>query len=169
MQMLVREPERWQCLSEEQAMEQLVMGFGLHVLAKDTLGYKAALSWAKWAKRARPWRLPAADIARWRCEVDVASHRATATELGGERYPLTGQSAGRQTWHERLGDVDGAGTLALNLSPAGNLAEAAANLFDMLHDADATTASLIGVAPVPADGLGEAINDRLRRAAAPRG
>ena len=68
-----------------------------------------------------------------------------------------------------FGDVDGAGTLALNLSPAGNLAEAAANLFDMLHDADATTASLIGVAPVPADGLGEAINDRLRRAAAPRG
>ena len=68
-----------------------------------------------------------------------------------------------------FGDVDGAGALALNLSPAGNLAEAAANLFDMLHDADATTASLIGVAPVPEGGLGEAINDRLRRAAAPRG
>ena len=56
----------------------------------------------------------------------------------------------------------------LNLSPSGDLREAAANLFDMLHIADATGTSTIGVAPIPNEGLGEAINDRLQRAAAPR-
>ena len=49
-----------------------------------------------------------------------------------------------------------------------NIQEAAANLFDMMHAADATGAAIIGVAPVPGTGLGEAVNDRLRRAAAPR-
>jgi L-threonylcarbamoyladenylate synthase len=56
----------------------------------------------------------------------------------------------------------------LNLSPSGDLAEAAANLFDYLKQADATGAAKIAVAPIPNRGLGEAINDRLIRAAAPR-
>jgi L-threonylcarbamoyladenylate synthase len=55
-----------------------------------------------------------------------------------------------------------------NLSPQGDLTEAAANLFRLLHELDATGPEIIAVAPVPAHGLGEAINDRLRRAAAPR-
>lgn len=55
-----------------------------------------------------------------------------------------------------------------NLSRSGDPVEAAANLFRMLHDIDATGASIIAVAPIPTSGLGEAINDRLRRAAAPR-
>lgn len=55
----------------------------------------------------------------------------------------------------------------LNLSPAGNLAEAATNLFAMLRALDAE-AEAIAVMPIPATGLGEAINDRLQRAAAPR-
>lgn len=55
-----------------------------------------------------------------------------------------------------------------NLSPAGDLREAARNLFSMLHELDATGAETIAVAPIPQDGLGEAINDRLARAAAPR-
>lgn len=55
-----------------------------------------------------------------------------------------------------------------NLSPAGNLVEAAANLFSMLHLADAQGFARIAVAPIPPEGLGEAINDRLIRAAAPR-
>lgn len=67
-----------------------------------------------------------------------------------------------------FGAVAGAGTERLNLSPDGDLIEAAANLFDMLHRADSGDASVIGVAPIPEIGLGEAINDRLRRAAAPR-
>ena len=52
-----------------------------------------------------------------------------------------------------------------NLSPSGNLAEAARNLFAMLHELDAAGAASIAVAPIPETGLGEAINDRLRRAA----
>ena len=55
-----------------------------------------------------------------------------------------------------------------NLSPSGDVVEAAANLFRMLHELDATGARRIAVAPIPATGLGEAINDRLKRAAAPR-
>ncbi|MCR9124527.1 MAG: L-threonylcarbamoyladenylate synthase [Rhodobacteraceae bacterium] len=55
----------------------------------------------------------------------------------------------------------------LNLSPDGDLAEAAAHLFEYLHRLDAMGRP-IAVAPVPETGLGAAINDRLRRAAAPR-
>lgn len=55
-----------------------------------------------------------------------------------------------------------------DLSAAGDLREAAANLFALLKRADAAGASGIAVAPVPGHGLGEAINDRLSRAAAPK-
>lgn len=55
-----------------------------------------------------------------------------------------------------------------SLSVSGDLVEAAANLFSMLRAADAIGAITIAVMPIPPDGLGEAINDRLRRAAAPR-
>ncbi len=55
-----------------------------------------------------------------------------------------------------------------NLSPAGDLIEAAANLYAALRLLDATGVRTIAVAPIPDRGLGEAINDRLRRAAAPR-
>ncbi len=55
----------------------------------------------------------------------------------------------------------------LNLSPSGDLHEAARNLFSMLHELD-EHATRIAVAPIPHHGLGEAINDRLNRAAAPR-
>ncbi len=66
----------------------------------------------------------------------------------------------------------GTGTADLNLSPTGNLTEAAANLFSMLRKMDALTqaagADHFTVAPIPQHGLGLAINDRLTRAAAPR-
>ena len=58
-----------------------------------------------------------------------------------------------------------AGERVWNLSQARDLQEAAANLFSALRAADRSGASAIGVAPIPHDGLGEAINDRLRRAA----
>jgi L-threonylcarbamoyladenylate synthase len=53
----------------------------------------------------------------------------------------------------------------INLSPSGDLAEAAAHLFAALRSLDASGATAIAVMPIPAYGLGEAINDRLRRAA----
>ena len=58
-----------------------------------------------------------------------------------------------------------AGAGIWNLSPAGDLREAAANLFAYLREADRTDPAGIAVAPVPQAGLGEAINDRLKRAA----
>lgn len=57
---------------------------------------------------------------------------------------------------------------ARDLSPSGDPVEAAARLYRSLRDLDATGAEAIAVAPIPAIGLGEAIADRLRRAAAPR-
>ncbi len=72
----------------------------------------------------------------------------------------------------RFGGEPQAGTertaAVFDLSPSGDLAEAAANLFDMLKQADASGAAMIAVGTVPNHGLGEAINDRLARAAAPR-
>jgi L-threonylcarbamoyladenylate synthase len=56
----------------------------------------------------------------------------------------------------------------MNLSPRGDLNEAAANLFGYLRALDARGASAIAVMPIPEEGLGEAVNDRLRRAAVGR-
>ncbi|MCB1383546.1 MAG: threonylcarbamoyl-AMP synthase [Notoacmeibacter sp.] len=68
---------------------------------------------------------------------------------------------------DRIAGADTA-RLVLNLSERGDLAEAAANLFAHLHALDACGANAIAVETIPAEGLGEAINDRLARAAAPR-
>lgn len=93
----------------------------------------------------------------------LASHYAPQAAV---RLNVTTAEAGMELIG--FGSIAGSGTLGLNLSPGGGLVEAAANLFDMLHAADATGASLIGIAPIPHTGIGEAINDRLTRAAAPR-
>ena len=63
-------------------------------------------------------------------------------------------------WHVGFGVVEGND----NLSASGDLAQAAANLFDALHRADASAALSISVAPIPHEGIGVAINDRLQRA-----
>lgn len=74
-------------------------------------------------------------------------------------------TAGPDEFHIGFGAVAGDATL----SAGGDLAEAAARLFDLLHRAQASGRAGIAVAPVPGHGLGRAINDRLARAAAPRG
>lgn len=89
----------------------------------------------------------------------LASHYAPNATL---RLDAARPEAG-ETW---LGF--GPGPAGANLSPTGDLREAARNLFSMLHQLD-ETATRIAVAPIPRTGLGEAINDRLKRAAAPRG
>ena len=67
------------------------------------------------------------------------------------------------------GALEGGGPSArLDLSPSGDLVEAASHLFSYLRTLDAAGLPRIAVAPIPAHGLGAAINDRLRRAAAPR-
>lgn len=75
---------------------------------------------------------------------------------------LNATEAMADEWLIGFGRVAG----AASLSPAGDLAQAAARLFDLLHAADQGDAARIAVAPVPEEGLGQAINDRLRRAAA---
>jgi L-threonylcarbamoyladenylate synthase len=93
----------------------------------------------------------------------LASHYAPRA---GIRLAVTQPRAG-ETWVGFGADCQGA---ALSLSVQGDLVEAAANLFHILRMADelAGLAGQIAFAPVPEQGLGRAINDRLRRAAAPR-
>lgn len=97
----------------------------------------------------------------------LASHYAPDTQL---RLNATEARSGEAII--RFGGIalngEAEARVVLDLSPSGDLREAAANLFDLLKKADAAGARGIAVAPVPGHGLGEAINDRLRRAAAPR-
>ncbi|MGI9423307.1 MAG: L-threonylcarbamoyladenylate synthase [Hyphomicrobiaceae bacterium] len=65
-------------------------------------------------------------------------------------------------------DVPAHSCPAINLSPTGDLVEAASRLFAALRELDQPGARAIAIMPIPNDGLGAAINDRLRRAAAPR-
>lgn len=74
------------------------------------------------------------------------------------------EAAGPEAGEAFLGFGPGPET-SWNLSPTGDLAEAAANLFAFLRAADRTEPAAIAVAPIPREGLGEAINDRLTRAA----
>jgi L-threonylcarbamoyladenylate synthase len=87
----------------------------------------------------------------------LASHYAPSKPLR-----LNARSAGEGEWLIGFGHVEGDATLSAD----GDLTEAAARLFDALHEADATPKPSIAVAPIPATGLGIAINDRLARAAA---
>jgi len=68
----------------------------------------------------------------------------------------------------RRADIADQATAMLNLSDTGDLRAAAANLFAYMHRLDDGGATTIAVEPIPEHGLGAAINDRLRRAAAPR-
>ena len=111
-------------------------------------------------------------------EVERVLARPVATHQGGINAP--GQLLSHYAPNARLrlnatkpetgealigfGDVPGA---TINLSPRGDLTEAAARLFAALHEIDGR-ADAIAVSPIPDHGLGVAINDRLRRAAAPR-
>jgi L-threonylcarbamoyladenylate synthase len=97
----------------------------------------------------------------------LASHYAPRARLrldarsvdAGEALLAFGPAPARGAQHAAM---------ALNLSARGDLIEAAANLFSHLRALDAAGVKTIAVMPVPRDGLGEAINDRLTRAAAPR-
>ena len=87
----------------------------------------------------------------------LASHYAPSKPLR-----LNAREAAADEFLIGFGRVGG----EVNLSANSDLVEAAARLFDLLHQADASPRRRIAVAPIPAEGLGLAINDRLRRAAA---
>jgi L-threonylcarbamoyladenylate synthase len=86
----------------------------------------------------------------------LASHYAPSKPLR-----LNAEAADEDEYLIGFGSVTG----DASLSPSGDLTEAAARLFDLLHRADAAAQPRIAVASVPEEGLGAAINDRLRRAA----
>jgi L-threonylcarbamoyladenylate synthase len=90
----------------------------------------------------------------------LASHYAPTKPLR-----LDAVAVDPDEWFIGYGGVSGQD----NLSPAGDLDEAASRLFAALHRADGESLPRIAIAPIPAEGVGIAINDRLRRAAAPRG
>lgn len=89
----------------------------------------------------------------------LASHYAPKASLR-----LNATAARRGEMLIGFGEIAG----HLSLSPTGDLREAAANLYALLHEADERDVERLAVAPIPNEGLGRAINDRLRRAAAPR-
>jgi L-threonylcarbamoyladenylate synthase len=101
------------------------------------------------------------DAARPSAPGQLASHYAPAAALR-----LNAHAAETGEILVGFGPVQG----DLTLSADGDLVEAAANLFHLLREADALAGpgGRIALAPVPDSGLGRAINDRLRRAAAPR-
>ncbi len=92
----------------------------------------------------------------------LLSHYAPNARMRLDTSPLPGEA------YLAFGSPAPHNSLVRNLSESGDLHEAARNLFSMLHELDAAGVQLIAVAPIPETGLGEAINDRLRRAAAPR-
>ncbi len=87
----------------------------------------------------------------------LASHYAP-----GKPLRLNALSAAPDEWLIGFGTVAGDDTL----SASGDMAEAASNLYAALHRADASARARIAIAPVPPGGMGDAINDRLARAAA---
>ena len=87
----------------------------------------------------------------------LASHYAP-----GKPVRLNAEAAEVGEFHIGYGEISG----DMNLSPSADLAEAASRLYAALHQAAAAQHPRIAVAPIPAEGIGIAINDRLKRAAA---
>jgi L-threonylcarbamoyladenylate synthase len=97
----------------------------------------------------------------------LASHYAPRTRVRLNADRLKPGEALLAFGSDAISGIDAASAV-MNLSVRGDLTEAAANLFGYLRALDARQARAIAVMPIPNDGLGEAINDRLRRAAVGR-
>ena len=99
-----------------------------------------------------------ADVGKIEAPGQLASHYAPEKPLR-----LNAATVDDDEYHIGFGPIAG----NRNLSPHSDLAEAASLLFAALHDADASGKARIAVAPIPDNGIGVALNDRLRRAATP--
>ena len=122
----------------------------------------------------RPGSLTRADIESVIGPLVAADDTETAPHAPGrlkrhyatsKRLRLNATSVGPAEALLAFGAPLSGGRLNLNLSPTADLSEAAANLFSMLRTLDTSDAEAIAVMPIPLTGLGEAINDRLARAA----
>jgi L-threonylcarbamoyladenylate synthase len=135
-------------------LESTIVGFtaeGITLLRPGPLDFGEIAALARLAQASASGRIEAPGQLR--------RHYAPAKPLR-----LDATEAGADEWLIGFGPVEGDDTL----SESGNLEEAAAKLFQALHLAEAQAQARIAVAPIPAQGLGAAINDRLSRAAAPR-
>jgi L-threonylcarbamoyladenylate synthase len=101
-------------------------------------------------------------------EVPIAPGQLMSHYAPRATLRLDATSLGRNEAGLDFGGTFQAGDQVLDLSERGDMIEAAANLFSHLRQLDSQGYATIAVAPVPDEGLGEAINDRLRRAAADR-
>lgn len=109
------------------------------------------------------------DVPRIALPSNAASNVESPGQLASHYAPsglvrMNARVAEPEEWHLGFGDIKG----NASLSHDGNLSEAAARLFALFHEAEAKGVERIAVAPIPDHDLGRAINDRLRRAAAPR-
>ncbi|MDF1793843.1 MAG: L-threonylcarbamoyladenylate synthase [Thalassobaculaceae bacterium] len=128
---------------------------------------------------ARPRLLRPGSVTREQIEavvgaIDIVGHDAAITApgmLASHYAPAAPVRLAATTIRTGEVGLDFAGQIGgeIDLSPSGDLVEAAARLFSGLRALDRPGGATIAVAPVPEVGLGAAINDRLRRAAAPRG
>jgi L-threonylcarbamoyladenylate synthase len=119
----------------------------------------------------RPGPITAQAIAQALGEDELAASEDSGIEAPGQMTShyapgkpvrLNAREAQADEFHIGFGAIAG----AMNLSPSGDLAEAAANLYTALHASAQADQPRVAVAPVPSSDIGEAINDRLRRAAA---
>jgi L-threonylcarbamoyladenylate synthase len=141
--------------STELGLESTIVGFGktgIVLLRPGPIDFAGIAAIARLAEEKSSGRIEAPGQLR--------SHYAPAKPLR-----LEAERAVPGEWLIGFGAVAGDDTL----SASGDLKEAAAGLFHALHRAEAQTKPRIAVAPIPDQGLGRAINDRLRRAAAPPG
>lgn len=135
-------------------IESTIVGFsgeGLTLLRPGPLDFAELAALAQLSQGAAPGRIEAPG--------QLESHYAPSKPLR-----LDVRAPEPDEWMIGFGGISGHDTL----SARGDLEEAAARLFHALHRAEAQASPRIAVAPVPEEGIGIAINDRLRRAAAPR-
>ena len=135
-------------------IESTIVGFGgggLSLLRPGPLDFAELAALAQLSEAAASGRIEAPG--------QLASHYAPSKPLR-----LDVRTPDQDEWMIGFGGIGGHDTL----SARGDLKEAAARLFHALHRAEAQASPRIAVAPVPEQGIGIAINDRLRRAAAPR-
>jgi L-threonylcarbamoyladenylate synthase len=110
---------------------------------------------------------PHLDVAAPQSPGRLASHYATRARIRLNASDVRPGETVLNFGAQKLAGI-GQARIVLDLSPMGDLVEAAAQFFSHLRALDASGAAIIAVAPIPRDGLGEAINDRLARGAAPR-
>jgi len=152
----------------EVGVESTILGcFATPILLRPGGVPREAIEAMLGAPLARLMAEPATDDSQPLAPGMLASHYAPRTAVRLEATSVASGEALLAFGSQILPGAEHAAAV-MNLSASGDVAEAATHLFGYLRALDASAARAIAVMPIPHDGLGEAINDRLRRAAAPK-